>query len=479
MPTRPHLLLIIADQLAASALPAYGNARIRTPHIDRIASRAARFTRTYSPCPLCQPVRAAFWTGHFPHTTGVLSNGWRTGEVPAEHIPEGMPTLGTLFRDAGYETVHFGKQHAAGALAGFDVEPTQREEFEGEPGYPLNYDSWQDRHTAGKAADYLRRPRDSGEPPFLCAVDLNNPHNICGWIGEHANPPEHHPADEHLPPLPANFEVSDWEARPRPVQYQCCAHRRLSQTQRWGDRDFRRYIAAYEHYIGLLDMEVGRVLDALEASGEAENTLIVFMADHGDAMTAHRAVTKHTTFYEETTRVPFMIALPDAGEGGGRDIERPLVSLLDLLPTLCDAAGIDSPEGLWSESVLPWVRGERDDALREYVASEWHTEWGYTVEPGRMVRSDRYKYTRYLEGGEETGEELFDLWEDPGETRTLAHDPAHAAVLEDHRRLLREHCESTGDPFFSMEWRADERWRRHEPGYEHHAGASAPEAAGV
>ena len=471
MATHPDILLIIADQLAASALPAYGNTRIDTPHIDRIASRAARFTRCYSPCPLCQPVRAAFWTGHFPHETGVLSNGWRTGERAAERIPDDMPTVGTVLSGAGYEAVHFGKTHDSGSLRGFEVEPVRQEHVEAEPGYPLNGDTWQDRYTAARAAEYLRREH---ERPFLCAVDLNNPHNICGWIGEHADPPEHHPADADLPPLPDNFEVADWRVRPRPVQYQCCAHRRLSQTQRWGERDFQRYVAAYEHYVQRLDDEVGRVLDALEDSGGAENTIVIFTADHGDAMTAHRAVTKHTTFYEETTRVPFMIAMPGSTSGEGRDVQQPLASLLDLLPTLCDAAGTEPPAGLWGESLLPWARGEREDYSREYLASEWHTEWGYTIEPGRMIRSDRYKYTRYLEGD---GEELFDLWEDPGEMRTLIDDAANRDVVERHRAMLRQHVETTGDPFFSMEWRADERWRRHEPGYEHHVGESAPEEA--
>jgi choline-sulfatase len=105
------------------------------------------------------------------------------------------------------------------------------------------------------------------------------------------------------------------------------------------------------------------------------------------------------------------------------------------------------------------------------VVSEWHTEWGFTVSPGRMVRTPRYKYTRYIEDG---GEELFDMVADPGETRTLAHDPAYQAVLEEHRAILDQHLAETADPFLSYEWKADPRWRTHPVGYACHCGPAAP-----
>ena len=120
MPEKPNILIIIADQLSAQALPAYGDTYARTPHIDRIVRSGVRFETCYTNCPLCQPARAAFWTGLFPHQTGVLSNGRRH---PVPPVPERIPTLGELFARAGYGTVHLGKTHDAGSLRGFYVEP--------------------------------------------------------------------------------------------------------------------------------------------------------------------------------------------------------------------------------------------------------------------------------------------------------------------------------------------------------------------
>ena len=464
MTSKPNILLIFADQLAWRALPAYGDAFASTPNIDRITERAVRFSEAYTPCPLCQPARAAYWTGRFPHETGVLSNG-RKHPVPP--VPETMPTLGELFARAGYTTQHFGKQHDAGSLRGFTLEPVDQTPVAAGPAWPLNSDTWQDRYTTVKAVDWLRDY--AGDAPYLTVVDLNNPHNICGWVGENAGEHRDVPSPGPLPPLPDNFEDVDLAQRPIPVQYICCSHNRLSQAGPWTEDNYRHYLRAYYHYLGRVDAEIGLVLDALAARADADNTMILFTADHGDGMASHRMVTKQVSFIEETTHVPLMFAGPPGLVGGDRDVA-PLVSLLDLVPTLCEVAGIAPPSGLWGRSLVPWLTGVAE-APHDYVAGEWHTEWGFTISPGRMVRTPRYKYTRYLEGA---GEELYDIVADRGETRTLVDDPAHAAALETHRRLLTAHLQATADPFFSLTWEADPRWRSHKVGYAHHTGPAAP-----
>ena len=152
-----------------------------------------------------------------------------------------------------------------------------------------------------------------------------------------------------------------------------------------------------------------------------------------------------------------------------------LVSNLDLFPTLCAYAGLEAPAGLWGQSLLPWLEGTRSDSPHPYVASEWHTEWGFTISPGRMVRTPRYKYVRYLEGADHgLCEELYDMEADPGETRTLIDDPDSAAALEAHRTLLQQHLEATDDNFEALSWEADPRWRSHELGYPNHRGPAAP-----
>jgi choline-sulfatase len=466
-PQKPrNVLLIVSDQLAWRALPAYGNTTVRTPHIDRIVKSGVRFENCYCTIPLCQPSRASFWTGRFSHQTGVLSNGKFFPDPP---IPENMATLGQLFSKAGYKTIHFGKTHAAGALEGFEVEPVKELPVPEEPAWPLNYDTRQDRYTTTRAVQFLAGDHPK---PFLCVVDLNNPHNICDWIGANRGPHEDMPVATQLPELPANFRINDITSRPRPIQYLCCSHNRLAQTEGWTEENYRHYLAAYDHYVSRLDTEIGLVLDALAVSGEAENTLIVFTADHGDGITSHGMVTKQVCFYEEVMKVPLVFSGPGVS---GKDtlIRKPLTSLLDLVPTLCDYARVEAPDDLWGRSLMPWIRGEKheSESPHDYVVGEWHTEWGDTIEPGRMIRTERYKYTRYLEGD---GEELFDLSNDPGETKTLAHDPEHDAILRQHRKLLESHLKRTGDPFFSLTWKADPQWRSHPPGREHHKGPSAP-----
>jgi len=463
MKARPNILVVAADQLSAQALPAYGNPDVATANIDRVLGRGVRFGTCYTPCPLCQPARAAYWTGRWPHQTGVLSNG-RKHPVPP--VPDDMPTLGALFRDAGYETVHFGKTHDAGSLRGFEVVPAEQAPLEGTAAWPVNYDSRQDVDTTAKAVAYLRgRPRR----PFLAVVDLNNPHNICGWVGENAGAHGDEPIPGPLPPLPDNFRARDFERLPRPVQYICCSHNRQAQTAGWNETNFRHYLAAYYHYVGRLDGCVGAVLDALEGGPGTGDTLVVFMVDHGDSMAGRGMVTKQVSFYDETTRVPLAFAGPGVVDDG-RQLDAPLVSLLDLLPTLCDAAGIAAPRDLWGRSLGRWLGGDRHGSPHDYLASEWHTEWGFTIEPGRMIRTPGWKYTRYLEGD---GEQLYDLAADPGEIDSRIGEPACAGVLDEHRRLLAEHVRQTGDPFFELSWVADPRWRSHPAGYRNHRGPAA------
>jgi choline-sulfatase len=255
-----------------------------------------------------------------------------------------------------------------------------------------------------------------------------------------------------------------------PIQYLCCSHVRLSQAAPWTRTNYRHYLAAYYHFIGRLDEQVGQLLAGLQASDAADDTLIVFMADHGDGMTAHRMVTKQVSFYEETTGVPLVFAGgPITHRGGVLDN---LVSTADLLPTLCDYAGLEPPARIYGRSFWPMlVNGHVDGNAREDVAAEWMTEWGDTIEPGRMLRTSGFKYTRYLEG---EGEELYDLVADPGETRNLAGVPEYRSCLDEHRRRLAEHVRREQDPFFSLAWKAEPRWRSHAPGYPNHAGPCAP-----
>lgn len=461
-----NILVVICDQLSAQALPSWGNAFACTPHIDRLLAEGTRFADAYTNCPLCMPSRASFWTSRYPHQTRVESNGrnWPVTDVDAS-----VPTLGETFRRAGYRTVHFGKEHDAGTLRGFDRVPGAPVDLAAEHAlFPVHNDTRLDADTRAKAVEFLRGY--AGDAPYLAVCDFNNPHNICQWIGEFQNNAQIPQHDFPLPPPPANLHLSDaeWRARPLPVQYICCAHNRQSQMAEWDEDRIRHYLLAYHHYLSRADADVGAVLAAMESRPDAGDTLVVFFADHGDSLCGRWMGTKHTSFYEETTHVPWAFRGP--GVPAGASVPG-VVSLLDLFPTLCDLARIAVPSGVEGVSLVPWILGDATGRAHDYVVAEWHTEWGFTVEPGRLVHSGRHKYMRYREGG---GEEFYDLEADPGETRNAVLDPDHAGQVELHRRWLREALSASGDPFETLPWHAAARWRAHPSGPRHHRGPAAP-----
>ncbi len=459
-----NYLLIVTDQLTWRALPAYGNTWAHTPNIDRIAKNSVRIDECYTPCPLCQPARAALWSSKYPHQIDVLSNGRK---FPVSRVPKSVAVLGETFANAGYETVHFGKTHDAGALRGFYIEP-EKELFveEKSKGLPLNFDTYNDSYATQKAVEYLQSR--NGTKPFMMVADLVNPHNICGWVGEFAGEKEN-PWLLDLPPLPENFTVEDMDNRPIAVQYICCSHVRQAQTAQWTQTKFRQYLVAYYAYLEMADAEIGRILDALEATGEAENTTVVFLADHGDSMAARGRVTKQVDFYEEVSRVPMIFA--GAGITPQKDSVKGLASLLDLFPTLCALEGIDIPQGVHGMDISPALHGGKLPE-RDCVISEWHTEWGYTVSPGRMVRTKNYKYMRYIENNDT---ELYDIKNDPFEKVNLSRNKQYDGVKCDIEALLQKHLKETADNFDSLKVKVDPKWRSHKRGYHNHSGIAAPQ----
>ncbi|MFI4910046.1 MAG: sulfatase [Sedimentisphaeraceae bacterium JB056] len=471
----PNILIIIADQLSQKALPSYGDKYADAPNIESIMKNGVRFSQVYTPCPLCQPARSAFWTSHYPHQTNVTTNlptepqeilGSQITKVSPMTEPS-MTTLGDVFSSSGYICRHFGKMHDAGALRGFECDdPAQTLPVERtHPAWPVNLDTTRDRYTAQRCVDFLESEHDK---PFIAVADFNNPHNICGWVGENQGEHTDVDIDSKLPELPDNFEVEDMETRAPGIQYLCCTHPRLNQAAHWNKENYRHYLAAYYHYLKVVDDEIGLVLNALKHGGYDDNTLIVFMADHGDGMSCHRMTTKRLSFYDETTRIPFAFAGPGIKD---KDmlIEKPLVSTLDLVPTLCDYAGVAKPQSLEGQSLMHYLNGKGEPVERDYLISQWHAEWNFTYEPGRMLRTDRYKYIKYAE---ERAEEFYDLEKDPGEKKNLINDASYKDIIDKHRKMFASYLKDKEDPFESMQAVVDPRWRSHKLGYQNHEGGS-------
>lgn len=273
-----------------------------------------------------------------------------------------------------------------------------------------------------------------------------NPHNICEWargeelpLGDIGNPPP----VEQCPPWRPNHEPQANEPDIVALIRRSYQNSPMFPVGSFDEKKWREYLWAYYRLIEKVDREIGAVLQALRDSGLEKNTLVVFSADHGDCQGSHRWNQK-TILYEEAARVPFIISYPGVVKTGVA--KRLAHTGIDLIPTLCDYAGVTAPAGLHGLSL-------RDSAKdpRQYVVVSNRMVQGAAVDgrlpkpDGRMLRGQRYKYTVYSEG--QRREALVDLEKDPGEMTNLVGDSRFEKVLREQRGLLAEWCRKTGDSF--------------------------------
>ena len=400
----PNILLIITDQQGLDTISACGCPYLRTPAMDELVRGGTWFAQSHSANPLCSPARSSIFTGRITSETGVVRNG-----LP---IREDMPNLAQWLGEHGYEAVYSGKWHLPRSytvnIPGFRVLCS------GLHGLGNLCDS-----AVSRACEAYLYERERSRPFFLVASFLQ-PHDICQWVTMHAEGPAKLPypeiADE-LPPLPENFNYDPRE--PRPVRL------RHERAPRWSEEQWRYYLWSYYRHVEMVDAEVGRVLQALEATGQRENTLVIFTADHGEGRARHQMVLKNY-LYDEAVKVPLVISWPGELPEGKVDREH-LVSGLDIVPTVCELVGVNPPPKMRGRSLVPLLQG-RNVAWREFVIAE-------VERTGRMVRTPGFKYITYY--GDET-EQLFDMERDPGETKNVAGEARYAAALAEHRKLLRE-----------------------------------------
>jgi choline-sulfatase len=244
--------------------------------------------------------------------------------------------------------------------------------------------------------------------------------------------------EKNCPPLPENHGVPEAEPECITQKYVNARPFRAYIREKWTKNQWRLHRWAYCRLTEMVDREIGIVLDALRDAGMEDNTLIVFTSDHGDMDSAHRMEHK-SVLYEESVRVPFIIPFIMSYKGrihAGVVNDTHLVSNgLDLLPTLCDYAGVEVPKGLYGRSLRPLAEGKDTKQWRDFVVSE--------SQNGRMLRTHRFKYCIYDSGKHR--EQLIDLKRDPGEMKNLAEVNDYKDVLGKHRQFLRSWIERTGD----------------------------------
>ena len=269
---------------------------------------------------------------------------------------------------------------------------------------------------------YIRnRPTDQ---PFLMVASFMQPHDICEWFRLNTECPEqlrYPELKDQLPPLPANFDYDKQE--PERVRTTRLTRDPFVGKKKWNQQQWRYYQWSYYRHIEMVDAEIGRLLDALEETNRLQDTLIVFTSDHGEGLAHHQTVRK-SILYDEAVRVPLIVSWPGQIKQRYTCRNTP-VSGLDILPTLCDYAGIPIPEKARGISLRPVLDGKPLE--RAYVVSE------VSSNTGRMVRTKRYKYIKYID---DPVDQLFDMEKDPDEKFNLAVKSEYAEVIREHRRML-------------------------------------------
>ncbi|MBT6763453.1 MAG: sulfatase-like hydrolase/transferase, partial [Prolixibacteraceae bacterium] len=254
------------------------------------------------------------------------------------------------------------------------------------------------------------------------------------------------PALENLPPLKTNFGIPQNETDVMAFMRESYHANRRFPVGEYTNADWRRLAWGYNRLIERADDFVGEITTAIKESGQEENTIVVFLSDHGDCAGSHHWNQK-TVFYDESARVPLIVKWEGVTKKGTSNV---LVNTgIDMIPTLCDFAGIDIPDGLPGKSMKAPILDKTPNWKRDFIVSENHMVQGDPVDEkalqpfGRMIRSTNYKYCIYSEGEER--ESLVDMQFDPGEMVNQAKNPVYKKVLEQHRSFLKEHAEESKD----------------------------------
>jgi choline-sulfatase len=446
---RPNVLWICADDHAAYVMGAYGNRQVRTPNLDRLAAGGMRFDRAYCNSAVCTASRQSFLTGKYPRSVGVT--------LLQTPLPESEVTLAEMLKQAGYETVSIGKMHFNSQLKhGFDSRvdlPDANRWLKQKQATPVDEQiavlpKWQpfkdpariwlngfyrpfkatDADMPGtffaqSAAEILTRPH---EAPLFLMVSFYEPHSPFHFPVEFRDrhrPSEFsapHPGPEDDPQIPEIF-------------------RGLTDAEKQG------IIASYYTSVEYLDKNVGVVLDALDRSGQAQSTLVIYTGDHGYMLGQHGRFEKHCS-YEEAVRSPLLIRSP--GVTRPNTSSEAFVELIDIVPTVLETCKIEIPPSVQGKG-LSHLLNRSAQTHREHVVVEYaqndeimirDDRWKLVYERGQRKRTDGYDAGRPLPG---PTFRLFDLASDLAEIHNLAKSAKHVETLNRYRDLLVEHLKQT------------------------------------
>jgi arylsulfatase A-like enzyme len=447
-----NIVLIIGDDHSANILGTYGNEVVRTPNLDRMASRGVQFNRAYANAPLCSASRQSFLTGLYPHAAEVT--------LLRTPLKEEKITIADHLENYGYTSAIIGKNHFNDwnqpSNHGFDYKIERKDynafmETADVPDVPdtiatrppwkpfrdpasiwlnadmLPADQYDEFDIGTWYADQARHfLEENQEKPFLLWVGFHEPHSPFNFPVEYRN--RYQPEDV---PYPQGSEEDD--------QWIPQVFRDLTEEERKG------IIASYYTSVEYLDKNVGKILDQLDSLNLTDNTLVMYIGDHGYLLNDHKRFEKHM-MWEPAVRAPLIVQGGQQLEAGKKsDV---LTEYVDLVPTMLAALDLPPIEGLQGKSLMPVIKGDTSEH-KDYVFSE------FLADNKAMVRGERYKYIfttgqRDLQQGYATGypapgitHRLYDVINDPGETSNLYVDPAYREEVEKMQEVMLHWFEQT------------------------------------
>ncbi len=451
MSEQPNILIIMSDQHSAAWSGAYGHPFLHTPVMDGLAAAGTTFENAYCNSPICAPSRASFMTGKLVSDVEVWDNGTPLGSD--------RPTWAHALNLAGYETTLCGKMHFIGPDQMHGFQRRLLSDVHG-PGNERLIANWEQRDVSRAAmnrsafdesgpGDYVYQQYDDevarrsveylgesarGEQPWALVASFITPHNPLivrqqywdRYYPDHADQPGIPPHRETL--HPHNQRMGDW------FDYHDVEPEKIALGR-----------AAYYGLVTFCDDRIGEVLDALHTSGQADNTIVVYVSDHGEQNGEHGLWNKQS-FYEHSSHIPMIVRWPGQA-AAGRRVEQ-VTSLLDLTATIVDVAGAELP-GQAGDSLAQLLRGEAEEAEGAAVSEYFAVG---TITPARMLRRGQHKLNFYQ--GEPY--ELFDLESDPEEMVNLADDPTYAEIKQ---RLIDELLANWNGPEIDRRIRASQQRR--------------------
>jgi arylsulfatase A-like enzyme len=421
MPDQPNILYVFADQMRGSAMGCAQEEQVHTPHLDRLAAQGVRFRNAIANTPVCTPSRASLLTGRHALTCRSIVNDLR--------LPEEERSIADVLKARGYRTGYVGKWHLDGISRHMFTPPGRRRHGFDDywAAYNCNHHYFDCKYYLDDAPE-LRREQgydaDVQTDQAIGFIERFREEPFCLYLSWG---PPHSPYRQVPQPFLDMYPPEEVELRPN------------------AEGADRRDIAGYYAHITAIDRDVGRLMDALDRLGLADNTILVFSSDHGDMLWAHGR-TKKQQPWEESIRVPLIVRWPARVPAG--QVSDLLISIADYTPTLLGLAGVPVPtemNGLdLSATLLRRSEFEQSSVfINEYVSFDQARAY----QPWRGVRTRRFTYARWLQGGRL----LYDNLNDPYQLHNLAHEAGHEPLIDELEGELQGWLHRLGDGFLPGE----------------------------